>query len=240
MAATKRRTRREGGGWTFRLLGLVVVAFFALGVLVGMSHRNRPALPSKQELTKTLRGRLVTVAPVVRALFHSRSDVPIVSTRPPGKAVVAIERRGSFYALYSNGSLRGPISAGAVGDLAILSGGALKSASGPALVRYAAMLVRSEAKLSQPISQMRVESDGTIVIFLDRTATQVILNFDDFAGELKRASQVMAHWRGREGSIALLDMTIAGEAVVRLRGIAAGRTPKGRAREAAIAQGRGV
>jgi hypothetical protein len=114
--------------------------------------------------------------------------------------------------------LRGPIEPSHAGDLPILSGAPAQTADAADLVRYAAALVRSEAALSGLVSEMRVERDGTVSMFFDRSHTELRLDLDDAPAELHRAAQVLGQWRGHEQMIAMLDMTTAGQAVVRLRG----------------------
>jgi len=144
--------------------------------------------------------------------------LPVIARPPTGDPVALVAHRDGFYALFAEGELRGPTEPSHAGDLPILSGAAAQTAGAADLVRYAAALVRSEAALSGLVSEMRVERDGTVSMFLDRSRTELRVDLDDTAAELRRAAQVLGQWRGHEQMIAMLDMTTPGQAVMRLRG----------------------
>ena len=84
------------------------------------------------------------------------------------------------------------------------------------MVDYAAELVRAETQLSEIISEMQVDDDGTASLFLERERTEVVVDLDRAAAELQRAIKVRQQWQGRENLIAALDLTTPGLAVVRL------------------------
>ncbi len=234
--AAVKRTSAKGAGadWTRKVLGLVLCAFFGLGVATGLSRPGR-ALAARVrltvdsywvELTQTL--MLWRERPAQGALI-----APLAAA-PAGSAVALVERPDGFYALFAQGELRGPVEPGADGDLPILSGAPLDRASARDLVRYAATLVRSEAELTGLISEMRLDDDGTASLFFNRSRTEVRLDLDRAPGELRRASEVLGRWRGHEALVASLDMTTPGEAVMRLRGVMPGAParpgPAGRGR----------
>jgi hypothetical protein len=219
-AAKKASARGAGADWTRKALGLVLCAFFALGVATGLSEPGR-AFAARVRLTvdsywaaftQTL--MLWRVRPAQGALI---APVAAVS---PGNAVALVERADGFYALYARGELRGPVEPAAEGDLPILSGSGLERADARDLVRYAATLVRAEAELAGLISEMRIDGDGTAAIFFERSHTELRLDLDRAPVELKRASEVLGRWRGHETLIASLDLTTPGQAVMRLRGAA--------------------
>jgi len=96
----------------------------------------------------------------------------------------------------------------------------VQTAGAQDLVRYAAALVRSEVALSGLVSEMRLDTDGTVSLFFDRSHTELRVDLDDAPAQLKRATEVLGQWRGHEQQIAMVDMTTPGQAVMRLRAAA--------------------
>lgn len=216
--ATKTVRRRNvaagAQGWSRRLLGVVLCAFFGLGMATGLSAAGR-----------ALAGRVVDTAlsywhEAERALamtsFQSGRLAPAGFAIAPGNAVALVERREGIYELMAAGELRGPVEPGSQDDLPILSGAAIETATADDLVDYAAVLVRAEAELSDLVSELRVHQDGTASLFLERARMQIDFDPASAATELARAAWVMRHWSGRAIGIASLDMTTAGQAVVRV------------------------
>jgi hypothetical protein len=80
--------------------------------------------------------------------------------------------------------------------------------------------VRSEVALSGLVSEMRLDADGTVALFFDRSHTELRVDLDDAPAQLKRATEVLGQWRGHEQQIAMVDMTTPGQAVMRLRAAA--------------------
>jgi hypothetical protein len=203
--AIKRGKRRELTEWSKRLLGVVLLVFFGLGVLVG-------ARMSVQWAPEWLGGEAQRIFDIVGGLAGRRID------QRPGlfaSTSIALVRRGThFYVLGADGSLWGPTSPGKEGDLPILSGAMVESASGPELLDYAALSVRAEAALSQTVSELRAAPDGTVRVYLAASPTEVIVDSSKAADELERAAWVMRRWRGHEKLIAQLDVTVADAAVV--------------------------
>ena len=117
-------------------------------------------------------------------------------------------------------NIEATVEASRAGDLPILSGAAVQTAGAPDLVRYAAALVRSEVALSGLVSEMRLDGDGTVSLFFDRSHTELRVDLDDAPAQLKRATEVLGQWRGHEQLVAMVDMTTPGQAVMRLRGTA--------------------
>jgi hypothetical protein len=128
-----------------------------------------------------------------------------------------VERRDGFYRLFESGEIRGPVSADAEDNLPIISGEPIAGAGTEQMVDYAIVLVRAEGELSEMISEIRLDADGRAALFLDRSRTEILLDFDRAPLEITRAAAVLQRWRGHEAQIAALDMTIPGEAVLRLR-----------------------
>jgi hypothetical protein len=216
--AAKRASAKSGGAdWTRRALGLVLCAFFGLGVATGLSQPGR-AFAARVRLTVNSYWAALTQTlmlwrdrPAQGALL-----APITS---PGNAVALVERSDGFYALFAQGELRGPVEPAAEGDLPILSGASLKRARARDLVRYAATLVRAEAELARLVSEMRLDDDGTASLFFERSHTELRLDPDRAPAELRRAAEVLGRWRGHESLVASLDMTTPGQAVMRLRAV---------------------
>ena len=79
------------------------------------------------------------------------------------------------------------------------------------------MLVRAEVALSGLVSEMRVDDDGTVALFLDRSRTELRVDLDGAPRNSDARPRCSAQWRGHEQLIAMLDMTTPGQAVMRLR-----------------------
>ena len=132
-------------GWSTRMGGLVVCAFFALGVMTGFSTAGRAvALRASASLT-TYRDQIVdSLAPArttaanysavllqwaERArIYHHAANQPGAAAISAGDvrdgAIAIVERHDGFYQLFSGGELRGPVSPAKQGDLPVLSGAA--------------------------------------------------------------------------------------------------------------------
>ena len=218
--------------------GLVVCAFFVLGVMTGFSTAGRAvALKASANLSSYRDQILDSIAPArTTAANYSavlvqwagrvgfyRRGIQAPAANDAGDlrdgAIAIVERHDGFYELFSGGELRGPVSMGKQGDLPVLSGIALDNARGTQMVDYAAVLVRAEAQLSEIISEMRVGDDGTASLFLERERTEVVIDLERATTELQRAIKVRQQWQGRENLIAALDLTTPGLAVVRLHEI---------------------
>jgi hypothetical protein len=215
--------------------GLVVCAFFVLGVMTGFSTAGRTvALRASASLGSYRNQILDSIAPARTTaanysavlvewagragLYRRGMQAPAASSAGDLRdgAIAIVERHDGFYQLFSGGELRGPVSMGKQGDLPVLSGSALDNARGAQMVDDAAVLVRAEAQLSEIISEMRVGDDGTASLFLERERTEVVIDLERATTELQRAIKVRQQWQGRENLIAALDLTTPGLAVVRL------------------------
>ncbi len=224
-------------GWNARMGGLVVCAFFVLGVMTGFSTTGRAVALRTSATLISYQGRIMdSIAPAREAasnysgvilewaghagIYHRISHGPgaeSLSARDMREGAIAIvERRDGFYELFAGGELRGPVSPGKQGDLPVISGAAVESARGNQMVDYAAVLVRAETQLSEIISEMQIADDGTGSLFLERERTEVVIDLDRAPVELQRVIEVRAQWHGRESVIAALDLTTPGQAVVRL------------------------
>ena len=139
--------------------GLVVCAFFALGVMTGFSTAGRAvALRASASLTSYRDQILDSLAPArttaasysaVLVQWAGRAGIYHRGLHQPGAAAISagdmrdgaiaiVERHDGFYQLFSGGELRGPVSPDKQGDLPVLSGDALDNARGSQMVDYAA------------------------------------------------------------------------------------------------------
>jgi hypothetical protein len=220
--------------------GLVVCAFFALGVMTGFSTTGRTVALRAAATLASYRDQILDSLAPARATASNYSAVLVQwagrvgiyrrGLHDPGApaissgdirdgAIAIVERHDGFYELFRGGELRGPISPGKQGDLPVLSGDSLENARGSQMVDYAAVLVRAETQLSEIISEMHVCDDGTASLFLERERTEVVLDLDRATIEIQRAIKVRQQWQGRENLIAALDLTTPGLAVVRLHAV---------------------
>ncbi len=201
----QRKKKKKNSEWGWRLFGVVLCAFFALGVYAGLSVANRArALSSPGRFSRIF----------AKLHLRARRDLP---QRPGDGAVAVVERSDGFYTLSAAGELRGPLSAQAVTDLPIISGPALDSMTGAELLDCAELVIRGEGALSELVSEIRVANDGTATLFLEHSHTVLMLDRARASEELARAAAIMNRWRDHLDLMTGLDMTTAGEAVVRLR-----------------------
>lgn len=215
MAAAKKKQRKSGNSsqWGFRLAGIVLCAFFVLGVITGLS---RP-------------GHMLALR--IHALLdlwphHSGSAlIPGGFTAIPGLgpsngndgAGALIKRDDGFYVLKFTGDMRGPIAPEAQPDLPILSGPSMAEADATQLMQDAAVMVRAEADLNQLVSEMKAGPDGTATLFLEHTRAAVVIDVSRSGAEIERAARILRMWRGHQQMIAVIDLTTPDEAVVRLK-----------------------
>ena len=220
MAAAKKKKskRKSGADWSWRLAGIALCAFFALGVITGLSRSGRVFALRAEALLNILphQGRSALVVPGFSAVGFAGARAP-GHNGIAGGAIALVERSDGFYTLDAGGELRGPVSPAAAGDFPILSGAGVRDARADRLVEYAGMLVRAEVNLSQSISEMWVSGTGAAVLFPERSRLEIAVNLDDMPAELARANRVLTLWRGHRGMLAALDMTTPGQAVVRLK-----------------------
>jgi hypothetical protein len=235
--ARRRKENVAVAGWNARMGGLVVCAFFVLGVMTGFSTTGRAVALRTSATLISYQARIMDSIAPARTVASNYSGVILEwaghagiyhrTTQAPGAespsardlrdgAIAIVERRDGFYELFDGGELRGPVSPGVQGDLPVISGAAIESARGNQMVEYAAVLVRAETQLSEIISEMQVADDGTGSLFLEREQTELVIDLDRAPAELQRAIEVRSQWNGRENLIAALDLTTPGQAVVRL------------------------
>src|SRR5262245_31449874 len=215
------------------MLGLVLCAFFVLGVITGFSAVGRALALRVSDFFDSLTGRLprpaasseliegwldqqVRRAELRLGINFSALSRQRVNSRPTGEPIAIVERHDGFYWLFADGELRGPVSPTSTDDLPILSGPGMENARGGELVELAAVMVRAEAQLSHLVSEMSVDDDGTASLYLDHARTSVIFDLDAVPLEMGRAAEILGRWRDRQNLIAAIDMTTPGEAIVRM------------------------
>jgi hypothetical protein len=227
------------------MVGVVLCAFFILGVMTGFSSRGREATlrisrffsSFAAHISQALARRDGAVADFGAALrrvgignhLAPPAEARAMSAARQDGAIAMVERGSDFYALYADGELRGPVSPDAEQDLPVLSGPGAQDARGAALVEWTAVLVRSEADLSHLVSEMSIGDDGTASLYLDRARTEILIDVDNAPLEIARAAEVLRRWRGREHMISAIDVTTPGQAVVRLAGVDASVLGRGEA-----------
>ena len=217
VAAAKRKKRKSNPtGWGFRLAGIVLCAFFALGVMTGLSRPGR-TLASRLQNLFGFWPRTGHSAIIPAAFFGGTVIEPVTRPRRPAPAVALVRRRDGFYALSGDGDLNGPVAPAAEGDMPILSGITADAVDSPSLIESAGVLVRAEADLGAVVSEMRLGSDGTATLFLERPRIAIVFDLDLAGEEMPRALRVLGIWRGHESMLASIDLTTAREAVVRLK-----------------------
>jgi len=220
------------------MAGLLLCAFFILGVMTGFSEPGRRvALRTKlllqgwtdralASLGAMRRGHLDQSIVPLEALLRLRRHAAPVEAHPEAASIgnpahddtiAIVSRPDGFYALHGDGEMRGPVSPSQQPDLPILSGKGTQYALAPDLLEDAALLVRAEAELSSLVSEMRLSDDRVASFFLDRARMQIVVDLDQEQAELRRANDVLKRWQGRERLIAMLDMTTPGMAIVRLK-----------------------
>lgn len=207
--AARRKKAVKGAGWSWRLAGFALCAFFALGVATGLSGGGR-------ELALRV-AALLRLMPPARATLPPASLATPLGRRSAGAGIALVERGDGFYALDAAGGLRGPVAPAAENDMPILSGAAVANAGATRLLDYASILVRAEASLGLAVSEMRTETGDDGVLYLDRPALPITIDFAHAPLELERAGRILAIWRGRRELLVALDMTVPGQAVARLR-----------------------
>jgi hypothetical protein len=208
VVAAKRKKSKKVSDWSWRLAGIALCAFFALGVITGLSRSGRSLAARIETLLRML--------PLTSrsALLPPQLPLPVIG-KPT--AIAMVQRPDGFYALDSDGALRGPVAPLIEGDLPIVDGDATTTASGDHLVSYVSLLVRSEAALGLTISEVRIDSDDTATLYLERPAVPITIDIAQAPEELTRSMRILGLWRDRVDLIAAIDMTVPGQAIVRVR-----------------------
>jgi hypothetical protein len=222
VAGPKKKKSKSSSGWSWRLTGIALCAFFALGVITGLSQAGRVLARRIEALLECLphSGRSELIPAAYRVFLFREPTAekfarPRVAVRSPTDTIALVEHPDGFYQIDSEGGLRGPVSPADTVDLPVLSGSGVENARAAQLVEYAGQLIRAEAALSAIISEMRVTSSGEVSLFLDRPHLVIALALGQFPLQLTRAARVLDVWRGHHELIGIIDMTTPGEAIVR-------------------------
>jgi hypothetical protein len=229
VVAAKRKKAKEQkrSGWSWRLAGLALCAFFALGVATGLSGSGH--------LLATRAQFLFQLATHLKHAALAPSAMAPTPPRPTGNTVALVKHVDGFYALDAAGDLRGPVAPATEPDMPILSGATVANAGGARLVEYAAILVRAEAGLGAEISEMRVDTDDDAILFLDRPALPITIDVAHAAAQVNEAARVLSIWRGHRDLLVALDLTVPGQAVARLRPAAFAASGRGATDHRAVA-----
>ncbi|HEY1851657.1 MAG TPA: cell division protein FtsQ/DivIB [Candidatus Binataceae bacterium] len=214
-AAKRKKNKTSASHWGFRLAGIVLCAFFVLGVMTGLSRPGRTFALRLESILKVWPGP--GHSSIIPAAFTGGTIIkPALVIPAQGASVALVQRGDNFYTLDSDGSLRGPVTPAAEGDMPILNGPGALDAAPAQLIDDAAALVRAEAALGSVVSEMRIDSDGSATIFLEHPRIEITFDVDHAAIEFARALEVLKMWRGHENLIAALDLTTPGQAVMQM------------------------
>jgi hypothetical protein len=214
-AAKRKKSKTSASHWGFRLAGIVLCAFFVLGVMTGLSRPGRALALRLETILKLWQGS--AHSSIFAAVFAGGTIIkPTFIPRVPGAAVALVERGDGLYTLDSDGALSGPVAPAAQGDMPILAGAGALNAQPSNLIDDAAALVRAEAALGSVVSEMRIDNDGTATIFLEHPRLEITFDLDHAPIEFARALEVLKMWRGHENLIAALDLTTPGQAVMQM------------------------
>jgi Cell division protein FtsQ/DivIB, C-terminal len=212
VAKKKQRKRANSSQWGFRLAGIVLCAFFVLGVITGLS---RPGHMLALRIHALLG---LWPHPSGSSLIPGGfTAIPGLAPSTSNDAVALLKREDGFYVLNSDGELRGPIAPESSPDLPILSGRSVAKADAAQLILDAAVMVRAEADLNQLVSEMKAGPDGTATLFLEHTRAAVVIDVSRSGAEIERAARILRMWRGHQQMLAVIDLTTPDEAVVRLK-----------------------
>ena len=215
-AAKRKKSKPSASQWGFRLAGILLCAFFVLGVITGLSRPGRTLATRVQTILNLWPGP--GHSSLIPAAFLGGTVIePTVHRRTLGSSIALVQRDDGFYALDSDGVLRGPVAPAAQGDMPILSGAGALAAQPAQLIDDAEALVRAEAGLGAVVSEMRIATDSTATIFLEHPRLEITFDIDRMAFELSRAVTVLRMWRGHEDLIASLDLTTPGQAVMQMK-----------------------
>jgi Cell division protein FtsQ len=218
-AGAKKKRTKSGSGWSWRLAGIALCAFFALGVVTGLSQPGRLLARRIESLLHCLphTGRSELIPAAYRGLFVKESTFENrqPSSPSPSHAIALAERQDGFYQVDSEGFLLGPVPSVDAPDLPILSGAGIEHASTEQLLEYAGELIRAEAALGAVISEMRVTARSELHLYLDQPHVVIVLTSAGLPLQLARVAKVLSIWRAHGSLIEMIDMTVPDEAIVR-------------------------
>lgn len=164
-----------------------------------------------------------------RLLAHPRIREASVERRLPGQVAIRVEEREPVAILFgakplwvaADGEVFPPCEAEAIDGFPYVTGvgGAPRSGQVAERLRRAARLVVLWRAHSQwpSISEVRPAADE-LTVFLASTPLAVRFPVEVGAEDFARLGTVLEIWRGREAQLAAIDLSLPGEAVLRLRG----------------------
>ncbi|MBI2962708.1 MAG: FtsQ-type POTRA domain-containing protein [Deltaproteobacteria bacterium] len=164
-----------------------------------------------------------------RLLAHPRIREASVGRRLPGQVVIRVEEREPVALLFAaqplwvaaDGEVFPPCEGETTDGFPYVSGvgGAARSGAAAERLRRAARLVVSWREHARwpAISEVRPAADE-ITVFLVGTPMAVRFPLEAGAEDFARLGTVLEIWRGREAQLAVIDLSLPGEAVLRLRG----------------------
>ena len=133
VAAAKKKKPESASGWSPRLAGVLLCAFFVLGVMTGFSEPGRRVASRAKNLFAAWADRTLaklgpfrhaadtfdqSIAPIEVLLKFKHpapepvlpGEVEISRARNADDPIAIVERRDGFYALLVGGEIRGPVS----------------------------------------------------------------------------------------------------------------------------------
>ncbi|HUE40178.1 MAG TPA: FtsQ-type POTRA domain-containing protein [Candidatus Binatia bacterium] len=177
-----------------------------------------------------------------RLLAHPRVREAMVERTLPGRVRVHVAERQPVAIvlaaeptlLASDGTVFPAVDGESLDGLPYVSGIGVRSPISPAdaeRLRAAARLVLRWREHEQwpALSEVRCEGDG-LVVFAAGMPLSVRFGAEARADDLARLSTVLELWRGREAQVAAIDLTLPGEAVLKVRRL--GKATKRLARRA--------
>src|ERR1700683_5031316 len=167
--AAARKKKESASGWSPRLAGVLLCAFFVLGVMTGFSEAGRRVALRAKNLFQSWADRTLaklgpfrhaadavdeSIAPLAVVLKLKQAtpepvmpgEVEVARARTATDPIAIGERHAAFYALLAGGEIRGPVSPAQQPDLPIMSGPGVETAMASDLLADAAHLVRAEAE----------------------------------------------------------------------------------------------
>lgn len=224
VAAVKRKKSKTGSGWSWRLAGIALCAFFLLGVITGLSQSGRLLARRIEALLQRLpySGRSQLIPAAYQAFFFKEQTPDNVhqlsvaaAPRARTDAIALAKLSEGFYQIDSQGGLFGPVSLANTPDLPILSGSGLEHAPASQLLEYAGDAIRAEAVLELLVSEMQVMAQGEIRLYLDQPHLTIVLTPNGFSQQLSLAAKVLKICHQHQELIQMIDMTVPGQAIVR-------------------------
>lgn len=160
--------------------------------------------------------------PWIRRVDVKRHWPRRIAVRVHERAPFAIASTGELRHVDERGTLLGPLSPEDSRDRPIISGlqgDYGRAAPGVALPRIAYLLRRLETSHRfGEISEVHVDAEQGITVFPVDLRVALVLGWEDWQQKLDNAERVLATWKGREGKLGVIDLTLPGSVIVRIKG----------------------